>query len=148
MAIKFLNICLIMCLLSCSFQFDKEIVNHGSNLKYIDKIMINEGKTEKSFIINKLGPPSFTNPFNQKNVFYIAQEMKKEIGKVNQFKQVIYLEIFYNENDKVTKYNYKKDILPYNLDLSKLNDNSIAEDRTTFEIFKNIFSNLRRRTDN
>ena len=73
--------------------------------------------------------------------------MKKEIGKVNQFKEVGYLEIFYNENDKVIKFNYKKDNLPYNIDLSKLNENSIAEDRTTFEFFKNIFSNLRRRTD-
>lgn len=147
MALKFFNIYSIIFLLSCSFQFNKEIVNHGSNLKSIDKIIINEGKTEKSFIINKLGPPSFTNPFNQKNVFYISQEMKKEIGKVNQFKEVGYLEIFYNENDKVIKFNYKKDNLPYNTDLSKLNDNSIAEDRTTFEFFKNIFSNLRRRTD-
>ena len=148
MALKFFNVYLIMLLLSCSLQFDKEIVNHGSNLKSIDQNTINEGKTEKSFIINKLGPPSFINPFNQKNVFYISQEMKKEIGKVNQFNEVSYLEILYNENDKVIKFNYKKDNLPLNVDLSKLDEKSLAEDRTAFEFFKNIFSNLRRRTDN
>ena len=144
MALKFFNVYLIMLLLSCSLQFDKEIVNHGSNLKSIDQNTINEGKTEKSFIINKLGPPSFINPFNQKNVFYISQEMKKEIGKVNQFNEVSYLEILYNENDKVIKFNYKKDNLPLNIDLSKLDEKSLAEDRTAFEFFKNIFSNLRR----
>ena len=37
-------------------------------------------------IIKVLGPPSFTNPYDNKNVFYISQEMK-EIGKVNQFQE-------------------------------------------------------------
>ena len=148
MALKFFNINLLLFLVSCSFSFDKEIINSGPNLKYFNKIKITKGKTSKSFIIKQLGPPSFTNPYNNKNVFYISQEMKKEIGKVNQFQEASFLEIFYNENDKVIEYNYKKENLPNNINLSELDEKSIGEDRTTFEFLKNILSNLRRRNEN
>lgn len=147
MALKLFNLNLIFLLLSCSLSFDKEIIKYGPDLKSFDKIQIAKGKTSKSFIIKRLGPPSFTNPYNNNNVFYISQEMRKEIGKVNQFKEASILEIFYNENDKVIEFNYKKENLPNDISLSELDEKSIAEDRTTFEFFKNIFSNLRRRSD-
>ena len=147
MALKLFNLNLIFLLLSCSLSFDKEIINYGPDLKTFDKIQITKGKTSKSFIIKRLGPPSFTNPYNNNNVFYISQEMRKEIGKVNQFKEASILEIFYNENDKVIEFNYKKENLPNDISLSELDEKSIAEDRTTFEFLKNIFSNLRRRSD-
>ena len=145
MALKLLNLNLIIFLVSCSLSFDKEIINHGPELKSFDKIKIMKGETSKSFIIKQLGPPSFTNPYNNKNVFYISQKMNKEIGKVNQFQEVSFLEIFYNENDKVVEYNFKKENLPNHIDLSELDEESIAENRTTFEFLKNILSNLRRR---
>ena len=148
MALNFLNINLILLLVSCSFSFDKEIINYGPDLKSFNEIKIIKGKTNKSFIIKQLGPPSFTNPYNNKNVFYISQEMKKEIGKVNQFQEANFLEILYNENDKVVKYNYKKENLPNDIHLSELNEKSIAENRTTFEFLKNILNNLRRRNEN
>ena len=147
MALKLFNLNLIFLLLSCSLSFDKEIINYGPDLKTFDKIQITKGKTSKSFVIKRLGPPSFTNPYDNNNVFYISQEMRKEIGKVNQFKEASILEIFYNENDKVIEFNYKKENLPNDISLSELDEKSIAEDRTTFEFLKNIFSNLRRRSD-
>ena len=145
MALKFFNLNLIFLLLSCSFSFDKEIVNYGPNLKSFDKINIIKGKTSKSIIIKNLGPPSFINPYDNKNVYYISQKMNKEIGKVNQFQQASFLEIFYDDNDKIVEFNYKNVDLPNDTTLSKLDDKSINEDRTTFEFFKNIFSNLRRK---
>ena len=148
MALKLFNLNLILLLVSCSYSFDKEIIYYGPNLKSINKIKIKKGETSKSFIIKQLGPPSFTNPYNKKNVFYISQEMKKEIAKVNQFQEVNFLEIFYNENDRIVEYNYKKENLSNEINLSELDEKSIAEDRTTFEFLKNIFSNLRRRSDN
>ena len=148
MALKLFNLNLILLLVSCSFSFDKEIINYGSNLKSFNKIKITKGETSKLFIIKQLGPPSFTNPYNKKNVFYISQEMKKEIGKVNQFQEASFLEILYNENDKIIKYNYKKENLPNDINLSELDEKFTTEDRTTFEFFKNIFSNLRRRSEN
>ena len=147
MALKLFNLNLILLLVSCSYSFDKEIIYYGPNLKSINKIKIKKGETSKSFIIKQLGPPSFTNPYNKKNVFYISQEMKKEIAKVNQFQEANFLEIFYNENDKIVEYNYKKENLPNDINISELNEKSIIEDRTTFEFLKNIFSNLRRRSD-
>ena len=74
--------------------------------------------------------------------------MKKEIGDVNQFEEASFLEIFYNENDKVIEFNFKKENLPNNISLSKLDEKSIAHDRTSFEVLRNILSNLRRRSDN
>tara|TARA_B100000242_G_scaffold53843_1_gene32335 strand:- start:432 stop:878 length:447 start_codon:yes stop_codon:yes gene_type:complete len=148
MALKLFNINLILFLVSCSLSFDKEIINYGPNLKSFNKINIIKGKTSKSFIVKQLGPPSFTNPYNNKNVFYISQKMNKEIGKVNQFQAAIFLEIYYNENNKIVEYNYKKENLPNDIDLSELEEESIGENRTTFEFFKNILSNLRRRNEN
>ena len=144
MALKLLNINLIFLLVSCSLSFDKEIINHGVNFKSFNQIDIKKGKTSKSSIIKSLGLPSFTNPYDNKNVFYISQVMKKEIGKVNQFHEASFLEIFYNENDKVIEFNYKKEILPNDISLSELEEKSIESDRKTFELFKNILSNLRR----
>ena len=148
MALKFFNIIIIFLLVSCSLSFDKEIINYGPILKSFDQINIKKGQTSKSFILKKLGPPSFTNPYDKKNVYYISQRMKKEIGKVNQFEETSFLEIFYNENDKVVEFNYKKENLPNDIDLSKLDEKSIAEDRGTFEILRNLLSNLRRNNEN
>ena len=145
MALKFFNLNLMFLLLSCSFSFDKEIVNYGPNIKSFDKIKIIKGETSKSIIIKNLGPPSFINPYDNKNVFYISQKMNKEIGKVNQFQEASFLEIFYNESDKIVEFNYKNVNLPNDTTLSKLDDKSLVEDRKTFEFLKNILSNLRRR---
>ena len=145
MALKLFNLNLVLLLISCSFSFDKEIVNYGPNLKSFDKINIIKGKTSKSIIIKNLGPPSFINPYDNKNVYYISQKMNKEIGKANQFQEASFLEIFYNESDKIIEFNYKNVNLPNDTALSKLDDKSFVEDRTTFEFLKNIFSNLRRK---
>ena len=148
MALKLFNLSLILLLVSCSLSFDKEIVNYGSDIKNFNKIKIIKGETTKSSIIKKLGPPSFINPFDNKNVYYISQQMKKEIGKVNQFQEANFLEIFYNKKEQVIEFNYKKENLPNDFNVNKLDEKSIAEDRTTFEILRNIFSNLRQRNEN
>ena len=145
MTLKLINLYLIFFLVSCSLSFDKEIVNYGSILKSFDQINIKKGETSKSFVIKKLGPPSFINPYDRKNVYYISQKMKKEIGNVNQFEETRFLEIFYNENDKVVEFSFKKENLPNNIVLSKLNEKSTVDDRKTFEILRNIFSNLARK---
>ena len=148
MVTKFININLILFLVSCSFTFDKEIVNYGPDLNTLNKISIKKGETSKSYIIKTLGPPSFVNPYNNKNVFYISQEMERKIGKANQFQEARILEISYNKNDKVIKFNYKKENLPNDIDVSELDEKSITQNRTTFELLRNILSNLRRRNDN
>ncbi len=148
MALKLFNLHLVLLLLSCSLPFDKEIINYGPRLKSLDQINIKKGETSKSFVIKKLGPPSFINPYNRKNVYYISQKMKKEIGKFNQFEETTFLEIFYNENDKVVEFSFKKENLPNNISLSKLNDKSISDDRISFEVIRNMLSNLRRKNEN
>ena len=148
MALKLFNLHLVFLLVSCSLSFDKEIINYGPILKSFDQINIKKGETSKSFVIKKLGPPSFVNPYDRKNVYYISQKMKKEIGDVNQFEEASFLEIFYNEKDKVIDFNFKKQNLPNNFSLSELKDKSIEDDRTSFEVLRNILSNLRRNNEN
>ena len=144
MTLKLLNLNLILLLVSCSLSFDKEIINYGSNLKSYKDITIIKGETSRSFIVNKFGPPSFINPYNNKNVFYISQEMTKKVGKVNQIQEALFLEIFYNNNDKVIDFKLRKEDLSNKISLSELNEESITENRKTFNFFKNILNNLRR----
>ena len=59
-----------------------------------------------------------------------------------------FLEIFYDKNDIVIEFYYKKENLPNDVSLSKLDEQSITKDRTTFEFLRNILSNLRRRNEN
>ena len=148
MALKLFNLYLLLLLVSCSLSFDKEILNYGSILKSFDQINIKKGETSKSFIVKKLGPPSFINPYDRKNVYYISQKMKKEIGNVSQFEETRFLEILYNEYDKVVEFSFKKENLPNDISLSKLNQKSITDDRTSFEVLRNILSNLRRNNQN
>ena len=105
MALKLFNLHLVLFLVSCSLSFDKEIINYGPILKSFDQINIKKGETSKSFVIKKLGPPSFVNPYDRKNVYYISQKMKKEIGKVNQFEETSFLEIFYNKKFELNEGN-------------------------------------------
>ena len=148
MTLKLINLNLLLFLVSCSISFDKEIINYGPNLKSFNTMNIKKGETEKSFIIQKLGPPSFTNPYDKNNVYYISQEMKREIGKVNQFQKASFLEIIYDKKGRVIEFYYKNENLPNDLRLSELEEKSIAEDRTTLEFLRNILSNLRRRNEN
>ncbi len=67
---------------------------------------------------------------------------------LKQYYQVNFLEIFYDENDKVVDFKYKKINLTNSISLSKLDEESIADDRRTFEVLKNILSNLRTKTEN
>ncbi len=138
----------ILFLLSCSMSFDKEIVNHGPNLKSFSDLNIKKNVSKKQFIIKKLGPPSFTDPYNKNNVYYISQKMRKEIGKVNQFESTTILEIVYNKDNTVINFNIEEEKTSNKIILSDLNDRSISSDRKVFEVLKNIFSNLRRNPEN
>ena len=148
MALKLFNLYFLLLLVSCSYSIDKEIIIHGPNLNSFDKNIIKKGETSKSFILKTFGPPSFTNPYDNKNVYYISQEMKNKIGKVKQFQKASFLEIIYNKNDKVIEFSYKKENLPNDINLSKLDEKSFEDNRTTFEVLKNILSNLRRKNEN
>ena len=127
---------------SCSIN--QELTQYGYNEKYFSSLNIIEGQTSERLIIKKLGPPSFKNPYDNKNVFYVSQKMIKVVGKVNQFDNLSILEIIYDNNRVVKNYMIKKN-KGNNFELSKLKDNSFTENRKVFEVFKNIFSNLRRR---
>ena len=148
MILKIFIINILFFLVSCTTSFDKEIINHGPNLKTFVDLKIKKGSTKKSFIINKLGPPSFTNPYDNNNVYYVSQKMRKEIGKVNQFENTYLLEILYNKEDVVIDMKTKNQRYSNQYSLSELSDDSISNDRKVFEVFKNIFSNLRRGNKN
>ena len=66
MVLKLINLYLVWLLVSCSLSFDKEIINYGPILKSFDQINVKKGETSKSYVIKKLGPPSFVNPYDRK----------------------------------------------------------------------------------
>ena len=49
---------------------------------------------------------------------------------------------------KVIEFYYNNKKLPNDFSLSELEEKSLTGDRKTFEFFKNILSNLRRRDEN
>lgn len=128
---------------SCSIN--QEVTQYGYNKKFFSSFKIIEGQTSERLIIKKLGPPSFKNPYDNKNVFYVSQKMLKVIGKVNQFDNLSILEIIYDNNRVVKNYTIKENKGSNNFELNKLKDNSFTDNRKVFEVFKNVFSNLRRR---
>lgn len=143
MIYKYLPIFISILIISCSKN--QEIIQYGNSQKYLSSVNIKKGQTSRKYIVKKLGPPSFKNPYNNKNVFYVSQKMTKEIGKINQFKSLSILEIFYDDNEIVKNFSIKENEGSNNLELSKLKDDSFTGNRKVFEVFKNVFSNLRRR---
>ena len=91
---------------SCSFN--KELTQYGNNEKYFSSLNIKKNQTAENYILQKLGPPSFKNPYNSNNVFYISQKMVKVVGKVNQFEKISILEITYDSNKIVKDYSIEE----------------------------------------
>ena len=139
---KNISILSLIFIVSCSFN--KELTHYGNNEKYFSSINIKTNQTSENYIIKELGPPSFKNPYDNNNVFYISQKMVKVIGKVNQFETVSILEITYDKNRIVKRFSIKKEKGSNKIELSRMRDENFAGNRKVFEVFKNVLSNLRR----
>ncbi len=129
---------------SCSYESEKKL--HGINKINILEISIKNGKTTKSELISKLGPPSIKNPYTKNVHYYISQELKRNISKKDDLIKTIILEVIYDEDNIVRESNLaenKESKFSMNEDLQ---DNNY-QTRTRFNFFKEIFDNMRRRNN-
>ena len=136
---------------TCSFDtkniFEPETNNIGANKLDILNLKIKKGKTNKSYIIEKLGPPSIENPFNKNIIYYISQDMEHEIAKSNKIAKLVLLEITFDKNNYVENFQLveKDEIKQFVLNDDE--DRNLTNDRTTFNFIKNLLDNLRRKQD-
>ena len=127
------------------FKVEKTII--GTNKLDILNLKIKNGKTRKSYIVKKLGPPSTTNPFNENIIYYISQDMEHELGKTRKITKLVLLEIIFDKNDYVKSFQLveKDKIKRFVLNDSK--DNKFSDNRTGFRFLKDLLDNLRRRQE-
>jgi len=136
---------------SCTFNTEKlfkaEKTFIGTNKLDIVNLKIKTGETRKSYIIQKLGPPSTINPFNENIVYYISQDMEEELGKTGKITKLVLLEIIFDKNDYVKNFQLveKDKIKRFVLNDSK--DKKFSDNRTGFRLLKSLLDNLRRRQD-
>ena len=144
MYIRFFPIITILFLSACSFKPEK--IDTGTNSLNILNLKIKEGITNKSTIIENLGPPSIKNPFNKNVMYYVSQKMRKEIGRENQFEKIIILELHFNKNNTVKSYNLVNRENIDSFELNDLEDSQGFQDRKGFKVLKNILDNMRRKS--
>ena len=136
---------------TCSFDtknlFEPETNNIGANKLDILDLKIKKGKTNKSYIIEKLGPPSIENPFNKNIIYYISQDMEHEIAKSNKIAKLLLLEIIFDKNNYVENFLLVEKDKIKQFVLNDDEDRNLTDDRTSFNFIKNLLDNLRRRQE-
>ena len=135
--VKFFIIFIILFFSSCS----KNIQKNGLSITKINQIKIKIGKTSKSDLNNKYGPPVFESIFNNNIIYYASHTSSYLNFNPRKTKQLIVFKIILDNNNivrNVQKYTEKKakDIV-----ISKMNTN----DKDNKGIFwKQILNNMKR----
>ena len=93
---KLLVLFITLFILSCGVKIDD--ITHGTNKLNLVEIKITKGVTTKNHLISTLGPPSIKNPYKKNIVYYISQNMKRNITKRDTFKEVVILEIVFDKS--------------------------------------------------
>ena len=145
MFIKLLVFLATLFTFSCSMQ--SENINYGTNKLNLLKTKIIKGKTSINNLIYKLGPPSIRNPYKKNIVYYISQNMKKNIANKNSFNEMIILEVILDEKNIVSDYklikNDKLNLYDINQDVDKN-----FKSRDKFNFFKDMLDSMRRNQKN
>lgn len=137
------SIIAILFIVSCGFEPDKK--NIGANELAISELIIEKGKTSEELIFRTLGPPSINNPFKDNVVYYISQNMQKDIGKDFELREFILLKIEFNQNKIVQNYEIKNQSNIENIEINELRDSDVFNKRTNYNLMKNLLDNMRRK---
>ena len=119
----------------------------SANKLDIVNLKIKTGETRKSYIIQKLGPPSTINPFNKNIIYYISQDMEDELGKTGKITKLVLLEIIFDKNDYVKNFQLIEKDKIKRFVLSDSKDKKFSDNRTGFRFIKDLLDNLRRRQE-
>ena len=135
---KIILICIFSVILtSCS----PTIQNNGMSENKFEKIIIEIGKTSKSELIKKYGPPVFEGVFNEKVLYYVSHKTSyKLLDKVKTKKLLIY-EISLNNKNIVE--NFKKYTEKDSLNIS-ISDKQSEHAKDSVFIWKELLNNMRK----
>ena len=135
---KIILICIFSVILtSCS----PTIKNNGMSESKFKQIIIEIGKTSKSDLFKKYGPPVFEGVFNEKVIYYVSHKTSyKLLDKVKTKKLLIY-EI--SLNDKNIVENFKKYTEKDSLNIS-ISDKASEHDKGNVFIWKELLNNMRK----
>ena len=137
--LKFFFIFIIFFIVSCSQTVQK---NGLSSVK-IKEIKIEPGKTSRTNLINKYGPPVFESIFNNNTIYYVSHVSSYKNLSDRKTTDLIVFEIILEKKNiaqKINKYdeNDVANIKVSNKKTLNRNDNSLM-------FFKEIINNMRRR---
>ena len=124
---------------SCSQKIQKT----GLSSVKINEIKIEEGITTKSNLIKKYGPPVFDSVFNKNTVYYVSHVTGYKNLSDRKTLNLVVFEITFNDKNIVNKIKKYNEFDSKNVKISK--KNSLDENNTSIQFWKDIINNLRRR---
>ena len=137
--LKFILIFIAFFNISCSQTIQQ---NGISNVK-IKEIVIEPGKTSRSNLINKYGPPVFESVFNKSTIYYVSHISGYKNLSDRLTTDLIVFEVMFDKKDIVKKVNrYNKDDAT-NIKVS--NKKTLDNNNKSLTFFREIINNLRRR---
>ena len=137
--LKFILISVVFFNASCSQNIQKTGL---SNVK-INEIKIEEGITTKSILMKKYGPPVFESVFNKNTVYYVSHVTGYKNLSDRKTLNLVVFEITFNDKNIVNKIKKYNEFDSKNIKISK--KNSLEENNTSIQFWKDIINNLRRR---
>ena len=137
--LKFILILVVIFNTSCSQNIQKTGL---SNVK-INEIKIEEGVTTKSNLMKKYGPPVFESVFNKNTVYYVSHITGYKNLSDRKTLNLVVFEIIFNDKNIVKKIKKYNEFDSKNVKISK--KNSLEENNTSMQFWKDIINNLRRR---
>ena len=116
---------------------------NGIRFDKIKNFNIEIGKTSKSLLISKYGPPYFESPFKKSIIYYLSQNTVYKNLSTPQVEKMILYQIYLDENGIVTKFNKYNEKDMVNLEI--MQDGKEKKENTLRTLFKQMINNLQRR---
>ena len=137
--LKFILILAVFFNTSCSQK------NHqnGISIVKINEINIEEGITTKSILVKNYGPPVFKSVFNKNTFYYVSHKTGYKNLSDRKTLNLVVFEITFNDKNIVNKIKKYNEFDSKNVKISK--KNSLDENNTSIQFWKDIINNLRRR---
>ena len=124
---------------SCSQNFQ----NHGISEKRIKNFDLKIGKTSKQYLINKYGPPTFENVFNNNVIYYVMHNTSYKTFEKRKTDKLLVFEITFDNKNKVLNFKKYTENESFDINISK------SEDSTDLDLkrfWKDVVNAMRRKT--
>ena len=126
-----------------NFSCSQSVQKNGISSLKMKEIKIELGKTTKSNLLKKYGPPIFESVFNNNTIYYVSHVSSYKNISDRKTKKLIVFEVILDQKNlvkKVNKYNEKDAV---NIKIS--NKKTLDNNDTSLRFFKDLINALRRR---